>query len=262
MLWNVKMKTAEEHRHDWLLMLIEKYGSTAELNAELGRDRTDATLSQIKNKARNSRSGSPRNMGGDLAREIEERLGYERGLFDSPCYEIYPETLETPNLEIRQSKAVPPLPLRPEKRKDSVIFDLLDVCASCGSGEINENYPEVVRSIEMPMDEARRLIGKIGESVKVIKAVHDSMTPTIQPDDLLFVDTSTTSFQGGEGIYLIYHDGGLLCKRISRVGKKLKVTSDNKHYDSWLWDDRMDDTRIIGRVLRALPMDFKNFGGI
>jgi len=76
------MKTIEEIRHDWLLRLVEKHGTVANLNAALGRTRTDATLTQIKNKAPNTRSGKVRSMGSDLAREIEERLGIERGTLD------------------------------------------------------------------------------------------------------------------------------------------------------------------------------------
>ncbi len=76
------MRTIEEVRHDWLLRLVEKHGTVADLNAALGRTRTDATLTQIKNKAPNTRTGKVRSMGSDLAREIEEKLGMERGTLD------------------------------------------------------------------------------------------------------------------------------------------------------------------------------------
>lgn len=78
------MKTAEENRRDWLEKLITESGSIASLNTRLDRDRTDATLSQIRNKSAHHKSGKPRNMGSDIAREIEEKLGLERGTLDYP----------------------------------------------------------------------------------------------------------------------------------------------------------------------------------
>lgn len=76
------MKTIEEIRREWLTRLIEQHRSIANLNVALGRAKTDATLSQIKNKAVDSKSGNPRNMGSPLAREIEEKLGLEIGALD------------------------------------------------------------------------------------------------------------------------------------------------------------------------------------
>lgn len=146
-------------------------------------------------------------------------------------------------------------------RRDGVSrFDVLDARASCGPGAVNADYPVVVQSIEMPKEIARQLIGRTDDAVRIIRATHDSMVPTINPDDLLFIDTTVTEFQA-EGIYLVLHGRELVCKRLSIIGKRLKVTSDNKFYESWLWDERLEDDRIVGKVLRALPMDFKNFGG-
>lgn len=78
------MKTVEENRRDWLEALIAERGSIAELNIQLERDRTDATLSQIKNQSPHHKTGKPRTMGSDVARDIEVKLGLERGSLDYP----------------------------------------------------------------------------------------------------------------------------------------------------------------------------------
>lgn len=78
------MQTVEEIRLEWLKLLIARHGTIAALNAALGRARTDATLSQLKNQATDIKSGNPRNMGSTLAREIEDKLGLERGTLDNP----------------------------------------------------------------------------------------------------------------------------------------------------------------------------------
>ncbi|CNK44302.1 Uncharacterised protein [Yersinia intermedia] len=78
------MQTIEEIRREWLLELIRQHRTLANLNVALGRVKTDATLSQIKNQAVDSKSGNPRNMGSPLAREIESKLGLELGTLDHP----------------------------------------------------------------------------------------------------------------------------------------------------------------------------------
>lgn len=153
-----------------------------------------------------------------------------------------------------------PLGLIP-KASTSVVYDLFDVRAACGNSLINPDHPEIIQRIVMSSKTAQDLIGNLNRngSVKVILAVKDSMMPTINPNDLLFVDTDVPEYKG-EGIYIILHGGELLCKRLSLAGKTILVQSDNTKYAAWRWDEKPDETRIVGKVLRALPMDFKNFG--
>ncbi|MDR2260473.1 MAG: helix-turn-helix domain-containing protein [Azoarcus sp.] len=154
-------------------------------------------------------------------------------------------------------------PMTPERKSRSDIsrFDVLHVAAACGAGAVNSDYPEIIHSIEIVAEGARKLIGRSNAdgSVKVVRAEHDSMLPTIQPDDLLFVDTSIIAFDG-EGVYLLLHAGELICKRLTYAGRTLTVVSDNKNYPPWPWAEKLEETRIVGKVLRALPMEMKNFG--
>jgi len=85
-IMTVDMQTVEEIRREWLIELIRRHKTIANLNLVLGRSKTDATLSQIKNQAVDSKSGNPRNMGSPLAREIESKLGLEPGSLDHPFY--------------------------------------------------------------------------------------------------------------------------------------------------------------------------------
>jgi len=85
--------TIDATRRKRLEILIERYGSLAALNVAIGADKTDATLSQIRTRAPHSRTGKPRSMGDDKAREIEEKLGLERGWMDTPpgFAELHPD---------------------------------------------------------------------------------------------------------------------------------------------------------------------------
>ena len=142
-------------------------------------------------------------------------------------------------------------------------FDLFDAAAACEDGFINSDYPEIISSITMPVEVANRIIGSSNknDNIKIIVAVNDSMVPTINPEDLLFVDVLVNEYVG-ESIYLLLHGEEVVCKRISLVGSDLVVSSDNTAYPSWKWTARPDRTRIIGKVIRALPMEFKRFSSL
>lgn len=77
------MKTTVEIRRDNLILLIAEHGSIASLNAKIGMARTDATLSQIKNRSPDSKTKVPKSMGDSLARRIETQLTLEVGWMDN-----------------------------------------------------------------------------------------------------------------------------------------------------------------------------------
>lgn len=79
------MKTVSDNRREWLEHLIQRHGSISALNIALDRVKTDATLSQIRNKSTHNRTGAPRTMGEKIARDIEEKLGLTHGSLDGPA---------------------------------------------------------------------------------------------------------------------------------------------------------------------------------
>lgn len=79
----LSVQTIDEIRRERLEMLINAYGSIAALNEALGLTRTDSSLSQIRSKARHSKSGKPRAMGDPMARRLEEATGKPRGWMDT-----------------------------------------------------------------------------------------------------------------------------------------------------------------------------------
>jgi phage repressor protein C with HTH and peptisase S24 domain len=148
--------------------------------------------------------------------------------------------------------------LRRETRTDEAVFHVLDARAACGAGYLNADYPEVMRALVMTAADARKKVGSAnrGGSIQILMASGTSMAPTIAPEDLLFVETAVTDYQG-EGIYLIRHDRELLCKRLSMVGRVLTVSSDDGKTPAWSWQDRPEGDAIVGRVVCVLPMSFK-----
>jgi phage repressor protein C with HTH and peptisase S24 domain len=235
------MKDIDEIRRDNLRIIERERGGPSEAAKVIGM--SPAQFANLRDGAKNSKTGKPRGMHKATARKIEEKCGKPSMWLDM-SHEDGAQQLE-------------PAPTPPPK---GAVFYLLDAEAACGDGRQNGDYPEIVRAIVLSDAEARERIGSINKSgsIQVIVATGDSMVPTIQPRDLLFVDTAVTEFSG-DGIYLIRRDHGLSCKRLSMAGRTLLVTSDNPVARDWKWKDKRESDAIIGRVMAALPMTFKQF---
>lgn len=77
------MKTIEEVRLQRLQMLREEFGTLSALNAKLGLNARDSTLSQILNKSQKGADKKPASMGSALARKLESVTGKELGWMDN-----------------------------------------------------------------------------------------------------------------------------------------------------------------------------------
>ncbi|HIF0827523.1 TPA: XRE family transcriptional regulator, partial [Klebsiella pneumoniae] len=72
--------------------------------------------------------------------------------------------------------------------KDVFRIDLLDITVSAGPGVINQEFVEILHSVEYAPAEARHMFdGRKAENIRIINVRGDSMSGTIEPGDLLFV---------------------------------------------------------------------------
>jgi hypothetical protein len=103
------MVTVEETRRNRLRMLVEQHGSMANLCQALGYARNEtATLTRIVNgNLRHDRDGKPYNMGGPMARQIEETLKLPAGWMDTPPGNEYTTNDERIQRVIRVMEAMP-----------------------------------------------------------------------------------------------------------------------------------------------------------
>ena len=100
---------------------------------------------------------------------------------------------------------------------DTVTVRQIEAFASAGNGYINNPFPEVIRSIEIPQDRIYEMFGRRTlEGVVIINADGDSMTPTLNPKDLLFIDTKVGQFTG-DGIYVFNFEGSTFIKRLQKL---------------------------------------------
>lgn len=129
-----------------------------------------------------------------------------------------------------------------------VKIDVIDTIACCGKGfeNINEN---IIGQHMMSLPALRELTTAIPENIKIIKAVGDSMKPTINPDDLVWIDISYKT-PASDGLYLILIGRDLMIKRIqiNPFDNSIIIKSDNPSYISFNQSDYRQ-VNVIGKVI-------------
>lgn len=136
--------------------------------------------------------------------------------------------------------------------EDRIRFPRLNAEATCGAGTINDHYIEVVDYVTVASAWAREKLGGNLNKIQVITARGDSMEPTIEDGDVMFVDTAIEAFEG-DGLYLLWYIDGLKAKRLqSTVGGGLMIISDNSSYRTeTVRGEDLNAVRIIGRIRGA-----------
>lgn len=134
---------------------------------------------------------------------------------------------------------------------DVIMLPIFDGRGRMGRGGYRPDNDSVVSSIAVGrawFD--RRIGGHLREHVKLLPAFGDSMEPTLNSGDLLFVDTSITAAKF-DAIYVLGRGDELMIKRIQRSpeGGELILLSDNKAYSQF--KARQDEIQVIGVVVAA-----------
>ncbi|HEB4875699.1 TPA: helix-turn-helix transcriptional regulator [Kluyvera ascorbata F0526] len=151
-----------------------------------------------------------------------------------------------------------------EGKVDANIFriEVLDFSVSAGPGAMNNEFVEILHSVEYPIEEARHMFnGRKQEQIRIINVRGDSMSGTIEPGDLLFVDISIQHFDG-DGIYAFLYDETAHVKRLQKMKDKLLVISDNKTYAPWdpIERDEMNRVLVFGKVIGSMPQTYRKHG--
>ncbi|MHC7441402.1 XRE family transcriptional regulator [Klebsiella pneumoniae] len=140
--------------------------------------------------------------------------------------------------------------------------DILDLAVSAGPGIVNQEFVEILHSVEYAPAEARHMFdGRKAENIRIINVRGDSMSGTIEPGDLLFVDVSVRKFDG-DGIYAFLYDDTAHVKRLQKMKDKLLVISDNKSYAPWepIEKDEMNRVFVFGKVIGSMPQTYRKHG--
>ena len=131
---------------------------------------------------------------------------------------------------------------------NTVKIDVLDVTACCGDGI--ENLPEkVCGHWKLPIAEFKSITSGNPDNIKMIRVKGDSMQPTINEDDWVWVDTSN-NFIGSDGLYMIRMATGLAVKRLQSGLNDVVIRSDNTSYSDITAS--VGEIQIVGKVVYIL----------
>ena len=141
---------------------------------------------------------------------------------------------------------------------NTVRIDILDVEASAGNGAYLSPAEQGLLSQEFDLTFFRQQFGRAdAKHLKLITVKGDSMSPTLESGDLLYVDISENYF-AADGLYVFTFDGQTFIKRLQKVGKEMLVISDNPTYKEWTFTQG-DDVFIHGRVVFSMPMKWQKW---
>lgn len=143
--------------------------------------------------------------------------------------------------------------------EDFITIDQFDIEVSCGPGINNANYPDFIRSINIPKNEFLEWFGrnKAMPGIQLVTIKGDSMEPTLPNKAIAFVDSNIKEFQG-DGIYAFVLDGEAYIKRLQRIPGKIIAISDNPVYQPFYITAEMEERmHIAAKFIRVLPFNMR-----
>ncbi len=199
------MKSSNEIRLTNLEVLVKEAGTQEKLASAAGISRI--YLNQLLKRSTASVSGKVRNIGNSTARKLETAMNKPFGWLDQDHADNEPI-------------------------KDGYIeLTYYDIQSSAGPGKFApvDYTPILDRKIWVLEDWALENFGRGAvDKIRIIDNVGDSMSPTINNGDVLFVDITQREYIA-DGVYIINWNGRLLTKRLrALVDGRLAIISDNK----------------------------------
>lgn len=197
-----------------------------------------------------------RNIGDLLARRVESAFGLPAGWMDNihSDADSKPGKAESANNYNLQN-------LSGNYTDHTYRLEQLDVEISCGGGRMNSDYPEVIQSIEIDPEYAKRMFGgRPASSLKITTAVGDSMKGSVEPGELVVLDVTVGRFVS-DGIYAFTYGDTVHIKRLQRLKDRLIVISDNQTYEKWeISSDDESELHIQGFVVGKWEMNYTRLG--
>lgn len=132
-----------------------------------------------------------------------------------------------------------------------VRLHVMEGAASGGYGLVNEDYPDVVRDLEIAEWQLRKQIGFLPAPgrVRLVTVRGDSMYPDIKNGDVVLVDTAESHYDG-DGLYLVNIHGHTFIKRLQMLHDGMHVLSTNPKYVSQVIPPgELDAVHVGGRIV-------------
>lgn len=141
-----------------------------------------------------------------------------------------------------------PVPLSASETPPGYLrLELLEGGAGMGQGIVNEEYPEVIRSMDYAEWDIRQKLGFLPQPgrLKLITGRGPSMAPIIDNGDVVMVDTGV-NYYDGDAIYVINIGGETQIKGLQRRADGVYIVSANALFPPYL---APDDLFIAGKAV-------------
>lgn len=131
------------------------------------------------------------------------------------------------------------------------VINIYDNHMSMGNGSfIDESV--IVDNITISKDFIRSKWSVNPADIVGIRAVGDSMQPLMLSGDIALIDRSKTEMKE-DAIYAFRFDNSNYIKRLQRIGRNIRVISENPEYADWdITPDDLQFLKIYGKVLSTL----------
>ncbi|WP_128723824.1 XRE family transcriptional regulator [Xylella fastidiosa] len=178
----------------------------------------------------------------NVAKKISESLGYDSNWMDRPQW------YEDEQIFSQYIEATP--------QPGYVLFKLFEGAAGMGTGIRNQDYPEVMRTMEVAEWEVRKKLGFLPSPgrIQMITGRGPSMRPLIEDGDIVWIDTSIDYFNGDD-YYLINYGDETQIKMLQRRIDGLYVVSVNPEFKEW----RCEPNEIFIRGKALVHVGFRRF---
>ena len=131
---------------------------------------------------------------------------------------------------------------------DTVEIVKLDLAFSMGAGANVDDYVEEER-VSFDLGYVRSFTRTAPDMLRIAQGVGDSMHPTLNSADLVWIDTTQRTLNQADRIWAVSINGAAAIKRLRRVKDgRVLVVSDNPAVADYEVDP--DELRIGGRVIR------------
>ncbi len=131
----------------------------------------------------------------------------------------------------------------------SRLVPVYDVSASAGNGATVDAYEAISHSLAFPPDYLKKLTRAKPSDLAIISVKGDSMTPTLNDDDIVMLDASKKNLSY-DGLFVLQFGDALHVKRVTRSTAQGMITilSDNRtSYPPQEWP--ADEVTVIGKVI-------------
>jgi len=142
-----------------------------------------------------------------------------------------------------------------EKFKDTISFPYFpNIRASAGAGYVNEDDAGY---ISYPLSYANEILKVANlKSIEMILVDGVSMSPTLQNEDVIFVDRSDIDVKSHKIYVYLFEDEVYVKRFIKRLDGTVEIKSDNVEYGSEIIDkDSLKSMNIIGRVVKNMRLE-------